>query len=135
MAYPTHKACSLLLASLLLTVLTQCRAPSISWSPGLSGKLGFDLNEINEEGLAGPKDGLVSVHYEYCIPNSPDYIAQVRGIDPTLRLQPGAPGRSGCRPEREVLCLGHTHQPGYEKVLYELASLPYIRKISRAWFE
>jgi heat shock protein HslJ len=94
-------------------------------------KITFDPGAISEAGLAGPPDGLVAVAYEFCIPATPTYVAEVQRIDPTVRTQPGSPGRIGCRPGAEVLCVGSTHQPGWRSVLQQLAALDYVARIDR----
>jgi hypothetical protein len=86
------------------------------------------------EGLQGPPDGLRALHYEYCIPHRQDAVEEVTAIDPTLTIQRGSPGRIGCADE-ELLCLGHTHQPGFRAVLEQLAALPMVREIPEAFFE
>ena len=35
----------------------------------------------------------------------------------------------------ELLCLGHTHQPGYRAVLERLSALPFVAEIHEALFE
>ena len=94
----------------------------------------FDLDRVNADGLQGPPDGLRALHYEYCIPDRPEAIQDVTTIDPTLQIQGGSPGRVGCG-AGELLCLGHTHQPGYRAVLEQLAALPFVAEIHEAFFE
>jgi heat shock protein HslJ len=94
----------------------------------------FDLDRVNADGLQGPPDGLRALHYEYCIPDRPEAIQDVTAIDPTLQIQGGSPGRVGCA-AGELLCLGHTHQPGYRAVLERLAELPFVVEIHEALFE
>ena len=94
----------------------------------------FDLDRVNADGLLGPPDGLRALHYEYCIPDRPAAVRAVTAIDPTLQIQGGSPGRVGCA-AGELLCLGHTHQPGYRAVLERLAALPFVAEIHEAFFE
>ncbi len=101
---------------------------------GATSRIRFDLERVNSEGLQGPPDGLRALHYEYCIPDRPDALAQVKTIDPTLQFYRQSPGRIGCG-EDELLCLGHTHQTGHRDVLTRLAKLPFIREIREAFFE
>jgi hypothetical protein len=107
-------------------------------SPGSSGvplnKVTFDLDQIDAAGLSGPPGGQVAVDYEFCIPATPGHLAEVQGIDPSVRAQPGSPGRIGCGPG-QVLCLGSTHQPGWRSVLARLAALDYVARIDRFWGE
>jgi hypothetical protein len=101
---------------------------------GLAGaKIRFDLSLLDDSGLYGPPDGLRALHYEFCIPDRPETVLQVRRIDGSVRVQ-RAPGRSGCS-ESELLCIGTTHQPGYREVLAGLARLPYVTRIEQAFFE
>ena len=119
-------------ALLLLSFMAgACTAPA--GGPGGAG-IGFDLDRLNAEGLVGPPDGLRALHYEYCIPDRPEPLAQVRAIDPTLEVNRGSPGRVGCG-AGELLCLGHTHQPGHRKVLERLDSLPFTGAIRESFFE
>jgi hypothetical protein len=97
-------------------------------------KIRFDLDRFDAEGLQGPPDGLRALHYELCIPDRPDAIGTVTGIDPTLEIHRGSPGRIGCG-TTELLCLGHTHQRDYRAVLERLATLPFVKEIREAFFE
>ena len=97
-------------------------------------KINFDLDTINEDGLTGPADGLVSVAYEFCIPRDKSRADEVRRIDPSVVIHERSRGRIGCS-EEEYLCLGNTHQPGFRKLLRRLAGLDYVEKIERTFFE
>jgi hypothetical protein len=97
-------------------------------------KITFPLDQLNQDGLCGPTGGLRALHYEFCIPGDAAHAAQVREIDPTLRIYPKSRGRIGCG-EGECLCVGSTHQPGFKTVLLRLAGLPFIRRIDQAFFE
>jgi META domain len=99
-----------------------------------SRKVTFDLDQIDPTGLSGPPGGQVAVGYEFCIPATPGHLAEVQGIDPGVRAQPGSPGRIGCGPG-QVLFLGSTHQPGWRSVLERLAALDYVARIDRFWGE
>jgi hypothetical protein len=94
----------------------------------------FDIDRINEDGLVGPPDGLRSVMYEFCVPSDSISMAAVRAIDPTLELQPGAPGRIGCG-DGQVLCIGHTHQPEWKSTLARLAALDFVTRIDESFME
>src|SRR3972149_7783819 len=89
---------------------------------GPEAKIGFDLAQLNADGLQGPPDGLRALSYEFCIPARPEGEAEVRAIHPTVELLPGARGRIGCGPD-EVLVIGSTHQRGHREVLLKLAAL------------
>jgi hypothetical protein len=97
-------------------------------------KVEFDLQQLDADGLVGEGSGRRSLDYEFCLPRSELLIARVRQIDPSLSIYEGSPGRIGCR-DNEVLCVGNTHQVGWEKVLGRLAAEPAIRRIVRTFFE
>jgi hypothetical protein len=97
-------------------------------------KVAFDLSQIRPDGLAGPPDGLVSVSYEFCIPKDPELVKEVRAIDPSVQLVSAAPGRIGCG-DSEYLCLGDTHKPNWREILKKTASLDYVTRIERVYWE
>lgn len=119
--------------ALAATLVRDPPAPSPAESTPES-KVRFDLVRLHADGLQGPFDGLRALHYEYCIPDQADAIQDVTAIDPTLQIQRGSPGRVGCR-EGRLLCLGHTHQVDHRLVLEQLAALPYVVEIHKAFFE
>ena len=116
-----------------LNLVRDAAAASTSAATARSG-IRFDLDRVNADGLQGPPDGLRALHYEYCIPDRPEAVREVTAIDPTLQIQRGSPGRVGCG-VGELLCLGHTHQPGHRAVLERLAGLPFVAEIHEAFFE
>lgn len=97
-------------------------------------KIRFPLAGIRADGLAGPPDGLVSIDYEFLVPADPVVIAEVRAIDPSLRVSMESRGRVG-RGEGQALCLGNTHQPGWRQVLERLAARPDVGEIRRNFAE
>jgi len=99
-----------------------------------SGKLDFDLAELDENGRIGPPGAKVAVSYELCVPNDQKLVDEVRSIDPSIAIHADSRGRIGCSP-MEVLCLGSTRQRGFREVLERLCGLPYVRQIERTWFE
>jgi heat shock protein HslJ len=119
--------------ALAVTLVRDTAAASLSAATTRSG-IRFDLDRVNADGLQGPPDGLRALHYEYCIPDRPEAVRAVTAIDPTLQIQGGSPGRVGCA-AGELLCLGHTHQPGHRAVLERLAALPFVAEIHEAFFE
>jgi hypothetical protein len=137
----TRRACTALLccalAALALAGLASCASGPITLvapPPDVSPKINFDTSAINSDGLQGPPGGQVSVSYEFCIPGTPQAIAEVQSIDPTVHLAVGSRGRIGCTPT-QALCIGDTHQANWAKVLNDLAALPYIERIDRSYFE
>lgn len=97
-------------------------------------KITFNLEQLNEKGLYGPPNGLRALHYEFCIPGNPVHEAQVRQIDPTIKIFKTSRGRVGCT-RGEYLCVGSTHQPNFKTILVNLAKLPYVKCIDQAFFE
>ncbi len=98
------------------------------------GVFGFDLCDLDSEGLVGPPDGKRALDYELCIPAGEGFAAEVRAIDASARFYPGPRGRIGCGPD-QVLVIGNTHRPDFAFVLQRLAELPYVERIERAWLE
>lgn len=96
-------------------------------------KITFDLKGISPEGLVGQKAGLRSQSYEFCIPDQAPKIAEVKAIDPSLRLYRSR-GRMGCRTD-QWLAIGETHQPRWQQILLNLAQLDYIERIDPFWGE
>lgn len=103
-------------------------------SSGWQNKIAFDLSQIRPDGLTGPPDGLVSVSYEFCIPNDKPFLDEVLSIDPAIKFMMEARGRIGCG-KTEVLCIGDTHNPRWKDILQEIASLDYVARIERTVWE
>lgn len=118
-----------LIASFALLLGTGCHPSS-----GPGGKIKFDLDRLNEQGLQGPPDGLRSLSYEFCIPDDDAFIRQVMEIDQSAQVYRGSPGRVGCG-EGWLLVIGDTHQPGFRETLEQLARLDYVKEILEAHFE
>jgi hypothetical protein len=89
-------------------------------------KITFNLEQIHENGLRGPSDGLVAVSYEFCIPANKVYEDEIRRIDPTVQIHHSSSGRIGCG-QKQWLCIGSTHRT--------LACLDYINRIDECFFE
>ncbi len=106
--------------------------PGSAKTPG-SAKIGFDLDTLDADGLYGDEGGKRALSYEFCIPDDPAALDEVRSIDPTAEAQT-SPGRIGCG-EDQLLVIGSTHQRGWREVLAELAARPDIERIEQAWFE
>lgn len=117
----------------LLAVLAASAAAVEPQEP-IVGVIGFDMCEMDANGLVGPPGGKVALDYEFCIPAGAGFTAEVQAIDDSARFQPDSPGRIGCGPD-QVLVLGNTHGPDFAFVLQQLADLPYVERIERAWFE
>jgi len=119
------------LTAIVALLLVACAAAPTT-TP--SAKVRFPLDSIRADGLSGPADGLVSTDYEFCVPATPEKLAEVRRIDPSVRISLVARGRIG-RKDGQALCLGNTHQPGWRDVLERLAALEYVAEIRRCFAE
>jgi len=97
------------------------------------GKIGFDMSQLDEDGLYGPEDGKRARMYEFCIPDTPTAITEVRAIDGTVELS-AARGRIGCT-QGQLLAIGSTAQPEWLDVLTRLAGLDYVDRIEPYWGE
>lgn len=111
-----------------------CSKKSRPEDPTVWRKIKIDFSRLDENGLAGPGNGKVAVHYEFCIPASDKYLKEVKKIDASAQAQKGSRGRIGCD-QSSWLVIGSTQQKNYRRVLYELASLPYVQKIEETFFE
>lgn len=100
--------------------------------PGL-GKIGFDLSQLDDDGLYGPPDGKVARMYEFCVPDIPADRETVRTIDNTVEFS-GASGRIGCT-GGEVLAIGSTAQRDWLGVLTRLSGLEFVERIEPFWGE
>jgi len=125
-----------ILLALVCIVMTGCAGlSSVEHSPQLpSSKIKFSLDEIHPDGLRGSVGGLVSVAYEFCVPANDKVYQEVRGIDPSIQIQPSSRGRIACA-TNQALSIGETHQPHWKDVLNKLAALPYIAEIRKCDFE
>ena len=108
--------------------LAACSPPAVQHA---GERIAFDLDAIDAAGLEGPPDGLRAVDYEFCVPDAPGPLREVRVIDPSARPQPGARGRVGCG-AGQVLVLGNTHRHRWRQSLERLAALPYVKRIARS---
>ena len=102
--------------------------------PAAWKKVFIDFSRLDENGLAGPQSGKVALNYEFCIPAEEQKWRTVQRIDPSAQVQKGSRGRSGCEKE-SWLVIGSTYQKNYKRVIYELASLPYVARIQETFFE
>lgn len=102
--------------------------------PDVLGKIGFDLDGLDANGLAGGPDGKVAISYEFRIPNTPENRAAVKAIDPGIAIAAGPRGRVDAGPGF-ALCVGSTHQPRHREILLDLARLPFVERIAPCVFE
>ncbi len=120
----------LILSLLLVGGLAACA----SGPAGTSAKIRFPLDGIRADGLSGPADGLVSIDYEFCVPADAQVLAEIKRLDPSVRVSLVARGRIGRR-DGQALCLGNTHQPDWRAILERLAARADIAEIRRCTFE
>ena len=114
-----------------------CLSASCATAPKLPPapqKITFGLEQFRPDGLRGPPDGLTSLSFEFCIPDTPEARAEVASIDPTIGIMPGGRGRVGCGPG-QCLCIGSTHQPRWREILMRLSALPYVTRIQECFWE
>ena len=131
----TARAQGVAMALLLGCFLPACqvsKAPSAQWPE--AAKITFRIDDIGPDGLRGPRDGKVSVAYEFCVPADDRVYRQVLGIDPALAIQPAAPGRIGCH-AGQALVIGETGQPRWRDSLQALSRLDYVEEIRECFFE
>lgn len=121
---------------LLIVLLTSigCQRKNQAEDPSVWKKVRLDFRQIDGQGLSGPNGGKVAVNYEFCLPARESYWKKVRKIDPTAQKHAGSAGRSGCT-SGQWLIIGSTHQKDYLRVLYRLASLPYVERIEQTFWE
>ncbi len=119
--------------SILLASLACHRRAQPTEDPKVWKKIHLDFKHLDADGLAGPPSGKVAVNYEFCIPASEKNWKEVQKIDSSARKQSGK-GRVACRDD-QWLVIGSTHQPRYQRVLYELAALPYVERIEETLWE
>jgi len=117
----------------IMTLLCACQPKKPPENPDAWKKIKLDFKQLDAEGLAGPPKGKVVVNYEFCIPADEKHWRQVRKIDPTAQKNAGK-GRAGCK-DTQWLVIGNTHQKNYQRVLFQLASLPYVERIEPVYWE
>ena len=117
----------------LLLVFVGCKHAMPTEDPMAWKKIKMDFRRFDNDGLAGPKDGKISANYEFCIPASEKNWSQVKKIDLTAQRS-GGKGRVTCT-DQEWLIIGSTHQKNFQRVLFELASLSYVKEIQETFYE
>jgi hypothetical protein len=98
------------------------------------GKISFEVSKLDDDGLYGPPDGRRALDYEFCIPARAECVKEVTSIDSTVVVHESSPGRIGCSAD-EYLCIGSTHQKDFRRVLRELTTLDYVKRIDRCVYE
>lgn len=108
--------------------------PGTLLAQAVSTKITFDSSKLSPAGLVGPPDGLRSLSYEFCIPAGQPYLEEVQAIDPAVQFYPHSRGRIGCHRE-QILCIGNTHNPQWQAILFAIAELPYVERIDEFFGE
>lgn len=124
-------ATAVFVVSLLL--LAQCHPARPPENADVWRKVKMDLGRYDASGFAGTGDGKTTGNYEFCIGKDPKKWKIVQKIDSTAQKQ-GARGRVGCT-DNQWLIIGSTRQPHFRRVLYELASQPFIESIEETFWE
>ena len=118
----------------LLCLLTAGLVACATLPASPSAKIRFPLDSIRADGLSGPADGLVSIDYEFCVPADSLVLAEIKRLDPSVKVSLVARGRIGRR-DGQALCIGNTHQKDWRVILERLAARPDITEIRRCFFE
>ncbi|MDX2133219.1 MAG: hypothetical protein SFV52_00430 [Saprospiraceae bacterium] len=118
---------------LLNLQLTACMNRNLPEDPSVWNKIKLDFKNIDENGLTGPANGKVAVHYEFCISKDEKLWKRVQKIDSSAQKSDSR-GRVGCTPE-QWLVIGSTHQKNWKRVLYDLAAMPEVARIQQTFFE
>lgn len=122
---------------LLLFVFFAISLTCIGQNPANSAeiwkKIRLDFKSLDKEGMAGVEGSKVEQNYEFCIPTERRYWKKVKQTDPSAKKSQGK-GRVGCS-DGEWLIIGCTHQKNYQRVLYDLASLPFVKRIEPVYWE
>ena len=94
-------------------------------------KIQFDYSGLDANGMISSDN---AVDYEFCIPKEEDKLAEVKSIEPDVKIPAMAKGRIGCSNE-EYLCIVSTKGPDWKEKLYAIASLPYVKRIIQTYYE
>lgn len=111
-----------------------CARRTVGEDPKVWQKIKIDFHLLDKDGLSGPPDGKTALNFEFCIPKDEKKWRELQKISPDLQKQIGGRGRIGCQAD-QWLIIGSTHQPQYKRILYELASLPYVARIEPVFWE
>jgi hypothetical protein len=117
-----------------LFLLVECKQPKPIEDNAPWQKIKLDFKRIDQDGLTGPANGKTAVNYEFCIPKDPAKWKAVKKMDPSAQKPESGRGRIGCS-DQEWLIFGNTHQKNYRRILYELAQLPYVKRIEETFYE
>jgi len=99
--------------------------------PEVLQKIGFDLNQFDNEGLITTADGKRAIIYEYCIPRVRQAVSVITTIDFSAEVKADSPGKVGCS-DREALVRGSSHQDGFKSIIVKIASLSFVKRIEQS---
>lgn len=123
-----------ILIFLTLVSFISCRTPKKTEDASIWQKIQINFRQIDADGLRGPASGKVAVNYEFCVPRNEKNWKTVSKIDKTAKRYETGKGRIACKDD-QWLVVGTTHQKNYQRVLYDLASLPYVNRIEEVFWE
>lgn len=96
-------------------------------------KIKFDIYELDKRGQLGTENNKTTLDFEFCIPNNPDFLTEVKNIDSSLASQKGK-GRSNCS-EEHLLIVGNTYNKDFKKILCKISQLEYVKEINQTLWE
>lgn len=120
---------SILFLLVFFCTVSACKKQNVKQETSPWKKIKIDFKSLDANGLAGNELSKTAVNYEFCIPAETKYWRAVKKIDKTAQKHEGR-GRAGCDAAKgSWLIIGSAQQKAYKKVLYDLASLPWIVEI------
>lgn len=96
-------------------------------------KIKFKLVIFDKQGLIGEDNGKVALDYEFCIPNTPEVLNTINGIDSSIKPTKSK-GRTKCK-EGYVLMMGNSYGKDIKRILCNLSQLDYITEINQVYWE
>ena len=120
-------------AWILLLIASLAGCSSIPTSEHHMAKVGFDLQQLDVDGLLTLKEGKRALSYEFCIPANVEAAQTVMSIDPSAIVYNDSPGAIGCT-QQQYRVMGDTFQKEYKITLQGLSDLPYITRIVEVHF-
>ena len=119
----------MLLSSMCLILMQESDCNNASAKKNLK-KIEFDVTSIDEKGMQGG----THVDYEFCIPKEEEKINEIKTIAPEVIMPNMAKGRIACA-EDEQLCIVSTNSTDWKEKLSAIASLPYVKRIIKTYYE
>ena len=107
-----------------------CQRP-VKIPPEILQKIGFDLNNFDNEGMLTTGTGKRAIIYEYCIPRARQAVSVISTIDFSAEVKTDTPGKVNCSAQ-EVLVQGNSHQDNFKALIVQLARLPFVKRIEQS---